>query len=70
MRQVPKAVKEERPARRRRWRRRSTGTISRPVGSGVSVLFEQPKDGRYFGHAPNYMEVLADGRTCITRCGM
>ena len=25
------------------------------------MLFEQPRDGRYFGHAPNYMEVLVDG---------
>ena len=31
------------------------------VGAVYPVLFEQPKDGRYFGHAPNYMEVLADG---------
>ena len=31
-------------------------------GAVYPVLFEQPKDGRYFGHAPNYMEVLADGR--------
>ena len=25
------------------------------------VLFEQPKNGKFFGHAPNYMEVLAKG---------
>ena len=25
------------------------------------MLFEQPKNGRFFGHAPNYMEVLAKG---------
>ena len=25
------------------------------------MLFEQPRDGKYFGHAPNYMEVLAEG---------
>ena len=31
------------------------------VGRTYPVLFEQPRDGRYFGHAPNYMEVLADG---------
>ena len=31
------------------------------VGAVYPVLFEQPKDGRYFGHAPNYMEVLAEG---------
>ena len=25
------------------------------------VLFEQPREGRFSGHAPNYMEVLAEG---------
>ena len=25
------------------------------------MLFEQPKNGKFFGHAPNYMEVLVDG---------
>ena len=27
------------------------------VGKTYPVLFEQPKDGKYSGHAPNYMEV-------------
>ena len=31
------------------------------VGEVYPVLFEQPKDGRYAGHAPNYMEVFAEG---------
>lgn len=31
------------------------------MGQVYPVLFEQPKDGRYAGHAPNYMEVLAEG---------
>lgn len=31
------------------------------VGEVYQVLFEQPKDGRYAGHAPNYMEVFAEG---------
>ena len=31
------------------------------VGRTYPVLFEQPKDGKFFGHAPNYMEVLAEG---------
>ena len=31
------------------------------VGAVYPVLFEQPRDGRYVGHAPNYMEVLAEG---------
>ena len=62
MRQVPKAVKEERA--------RQAAAVAEAlhrnylaacVGAVYPVLFEQPKDGRYFGHAPNYMEVLADG---------
>ena len=61
MRQVPKAVKEERA--------RQAAAVAEAlhrnylaacVGAVYPVLFEQPKDGRYFGHAPNYMEVLAD----------
>ena len=31
------------------------------VGETYPVLFEQPRDGRFSGHAPNYMEVLAEG---------
>ena len=31
------------------------------VGRTYPVLFEQPKNGKFFGHAPNYMEVLVDG---------
>lgn len=31
-------------------------------GAGLSpVLFEQPRDGKFSGHAPNYMEVLVEG---------
>ena len=39
------------------------------VGRVYPVLFEQPKDGRYTGHAPNYMEVAvaADGLHNIIR---
>ena len=33
----------------------------RCVGKVYPVLFEQPKEGKFFGHAPNYMEVLVDG---------
>ena len=62
MRQVPKAVKEERA-------RRGAAVASEMrqayleacVGKMYPVLFEQPKDGRFFGHAPNYMEVLVEG---------
>ena len=62
MRQVPKAVKEERAHRaaevaaelHRKY-------LADCVGAVYPVLFEQPRDGKYAGHAPNYMEVLADG---------
>ena len=62
MTQVPKAVKEERARRaaavaaemRRDY-------LTACVGKLYPVLFEQPRDGRFFGHAPNYMEVLAEG---------
>lgn len=62
MTQVHKSVKEERAHRaaevaaemRRAY-------LQGCVGKTYEVLFEQPKDGKFFGHAPNYMEVLADG---------
>ncbi len=31
------------------------------VGQRYPVLFEQPRKGKFLGHAPNYMEVLAQG---------
>ena len=62
MPQVPKAVKEERAHRAAQV---AAGLhrqyLEGCVGRTYPVLFEQPRDGRYFGHAPNYMEVLADG---------
>ncbi len=62
MEQVPKAVKEERAARASetaaRLRRKY---LEGCVGQVYPVLFEQPRDGAFFGHAPNYMEVLAPG---------
>ena len=62
MTQVPKSVKEERARRgaaaaaemRRAY-------LEACVGRAYPVLFEQPKGDRFFGHAPNYMEVLAEG---------
>ena len=62
MTQVPKAVKEERARRaaavaaemRRDY-------LTACVGKLYPVLFEQPRNGKFFGHAPNYMEVLAEG---------
>ena len=35
--------------------------ILRQSFQSLAVLFEQPKNGKFFGHAPNYMEVLVDG---------
>ena len=62
MRQVPKAVKEERARRAAAVAEElHRNYLAACVGAVYPVLFEQPKDGRYFGHAPNYMEVLADG---------
>lgn len=62
MQQVPKSVKEERARRaaavaaemRRAY-------LEGCVGKRYPVLFEQPKGGRFSGHAPNYMEVLVEG---------
>ena len=60
--QVPKAVKEDRA------RRAAAAAaemhrdyLATCVGRTYPVLFEQPRGGKFFGHAPNYMEVLADG---------
>ena len=60
--QVPKAVKEDRA-------RRAADLaadmhrmyLEGCVGRTYPVLFEQPRDGKFSGHAPNYMEVLAEG---------
>ena len=60
MEQVPKAVKEERAARaaavaeelHRRY-------LSGCVGQVYPVLYEQPYEGVWHGHAPNYMTVTA-----------
>ena len=62
MTQVLKSVKEDRARRaaavaaemRRDY-------LTACVGKTYPVLFEQPRDGKFFGHAPNYMEVLAEG---------
>ena len=62
MRQVPKAVKEER-ARRAAAAAAAMheAYLQGCVGESYPVLFEQPKDGGFSGHAPNYMEVLVAG---------
>jgi len=62
MPQVAKSVKEERAKR--------AATVAEEmrqvylagcVGQVYPVLFEQPKGDYFFGHAPNYMEVLVTG---------
>ena len=62
MEQVPAAVKEQRTARAAQAAERMhRAYLDGCVGQVYPVLFEQPKGERYAGHAPNYMEVLADG---------
>ena len=60
--QVPKAVKEDRA------RRAANLAVDMHrmylegcVGRTYPVLFEQSRNGKFSGHAPNYMEVLAEG---------
>lgn len=62
MKQVPKSVKAER-AKRASLAAEETrrAYLEGCVGAVYPVLFEQPKEGRFSGHAPNYMEVLAAG---------
>lgn len=62
MHQVPKAVKEERARRAAAVAAELHEAYLRGcVGRTYEVLFEQPKDGLFSGHAPNYMEVLVAG---------
>ena len=62
MQQVPKSVKEERARRAAAVAAEMRRTyLEGCVGKRYPVLFEQPKGGRFSGHAPNYMEVLAEG---------
>ena len=62
MEQVPPEVKEARAARAAEAAERMhRAYLEGCVGRVYPVLFEQPRDGRYTGHAPNYMEVAAAG---------
>ena len=60
MEQVPKSVKEERAARAaaaaEEMRR---DYLAGCVGEAYPVLYEQVYDGRWQGHAPNYVRVAA-----------
>ena len=62
MEQVPKAVKEDRAARAAAVAEAlHQEYLSGCVGKVYPVLYEQPYDGRYHGHAPNYMTVAVSG---------
>jgi len=62
MRQLTSAVKEERAARAAVVAEEMHHDyLQSCVGKVFPVLFEQEKEGRFAGHAPNYMEVLAQG---------
>ena len=62
LRQNPKAVKEERAHRAAAVAAEMhRAYLEGCVGRVYPVLFEQPKNGRFSGHASNYIEVLADG---------
>ena len=62
MRQLTGAVKEDRAARAAEVAEEMhEAYLQSCVGKVFPVLFEQEKEGRFAGHAPNYMEVLAQG---------
>ena len=62
MAQVPKAVKAERARQAAAAAEEMRSSYLRGcVGRTYAVLFEQPREGRFLGHAPNYMEVVAEG---------
>ena len=62
MTQIHKSVKEERARRAAEVAAEMhRAYLKGCIGKSYPVLFEQPKDGMFFGHAPNYMEVLAVG---------
>ena len=62
MKQVQKSVKEERAKRAAAVAAEMRQAyLEACVGEVYPVLFEQPKGDKFFGHAPNYMEVLVRG---------
>lgn len=78
MEQVPRTIREERARRAAAVAKElREAYLAGCVGAVYPVLFEQPKDGKFLGHAPNYMEVLADGEdlhnvvknVCVTAVG-
>ena len=68
MEQVEKAVKEERAARAAAVAEEMhQAYLTACVGQTFDVLFEQPVDGLYQGHAPNYMTVGVRGEDLHNR---
>lgn len=62
MEQVPSSVKEDRASRAANLADElHRAYLSGCVGRVYPVLYEQPKNGGFSGHAPNYMEVLVRG---------
>ena len=60
--QHPNAVKEERSHRAIAVAEEMTAAYRRSlIGSTVEVLFEEPSEGFFTGHAPNYVRVYAEG---------
>ena len=59
---IRNAVKEERSHRAIAIAEQMTAAYrAAMVGSTVPVLFEEPSDGLFTGHAPNYVRVYAPG---------
>ena len=73
MKQVPKAIKEERAARAAEVAERMHSEyLASCVGKVFPVLYEQAYEGKYHGHAPNYMvavstETELHNKVCMTR---
>ena len=62
MEQIPKSVKEDRAKRAAAVADKLHQTyLSGCVGQVYPVLYEQERNEKFSGHAPNYMEVLVDG---------
>ena len=60
--QHPNAVKSERSRRAIDLADQMTARYrSQMIGQTVSVLFEEPSEGLFTGHAPNYVRVYAEG---------
>ncbi len=61
--QVPKAEKEARAARAAAVAGELKGAyLAALVGEELPVLFEEEREGRWHGHAPNYVDVYVEGK--------